>query len=85
MDLIFLHLDNEDTLDGIVYLSKNEKLDGIYNHPSYYAGYFLFNITGNLKCHGSAPAEQNHSSITAHFEESGAWTIKFQSNKLLEK
>ena len=64
---------------------KQEKLDDIYNRASYYAGYYLCNITGNLNCHGSAPAEQNHSSVNAHFGESGAWTIIFQINKLMER
>ena len=64
---------------------KKEKLDNIYNRPSYYAGYYLCKITGNLNCHGSTPSEQNNSSITAHFGEIGAWTIIYQINKLMER
>ena len=45
--------------------------------------YYLCNITGNLNCHGSTPAEQYHFSITAHFGKSGAWTIIYQINKLM--
>jgi hypothetical protein len=42
-----------------------EKLEQIYNNPSYYAGYYLKNIVGNLTLLGSVPAEINHSSICA--------------------
>ena len=42
-------------------------------------------MTGNLKCRESAPVKQNHSSVNAHFGESGAWTIIYHINKLLER
>ena len=38
-----------------------------------------------MNCHGSTPAEQNHPSVRAHFGESGAWTIIYQINKLMER
>ena len=49
----------------------------IYNKPSYYAGYYLTNIPGNLNIHGTAAAESNHATIVRHFVtvELGIWFI----------
>ena len=40
-----------------------ETLQGVYNKPSCYEGYYLENIVGNLTLRGSVPTEINHSSI----------------------
>jgi len=50
-------------------------LDTIYSKPSYYAGYFLRSVEGNLKLNGSVPAEQNHASTVAYLGEGGKLSI----------
>ena len=50
-------------------------LDTIYSKHSYYAGYFLRPVEGNLKVSGSVPAEQNHSSTVAYLGEGGKLSI----------
>ena len=57
----------------------------MYDRPSYYSGYYLADIPGNINLHGTAPAEINHSSIVAHFGESGAWSLVYQIKKLLDR
>ena len=47
------------------YPLKLELLQNIYNDPDYYAGYITRKIVGNLSLNGTAPSEQNHSSIVA--------------------
>ena len=42
---------------------KLELLEKIYSNPEYYAGYVTRRVIGNLSLNGTAPAEQNHSSI----------------------
>ena len=44
-----------------------ETLQGVYNKPSCYEGYYLENIVGNLTLRGSIPADINHSAILAFF------------------
>ena len=62
-----------------------EKLQEIYDRPAYYAGYYVKRLPGNLNANGSAPSEANHSSITAHFGGSGAWTSIFHLHNLMER
>ena len=64
---------------------KLEKLKEIFDKPSYYAGYYVRRIPGNLNANGSAPYEANHSSITAHFGGSGAWSSMFHLHNLMER
>ena len=64
---------------------KLEKLNDIHNRPQYYAGYYCRNIPGNLGMKGSVSSEANHSSIISHFGDSGAWSIVYHINKLMEK
>ena len=52
-----------------------EKLEQIYKNPSYYVGYYLKNIVGNLTLLGSVSAEINHSSIRAYFGKGANWTL----------
>ena len=62
---------------------KLELLTSIYNKPSYYAGYYLGNIPGNLNIYGTAAAaESNHAAIVRHFGDSGAWNIVYHIRKL---
>ena len=63
---------------------KLELLQSMYDTPTYYAGYYLANIPGNLNLHGTAAAESNHASIVRHFGDSGAWDIVYHIKKLLE-
>lgn len=37
--------------------SKINKLEKIYQNPSYYCGYIIRALRGNLKCSGSVPSE----------------------------
>ena len=67
------------------YPRKIELLTSIYNKPSYYAGYYLTNIPGNLNIHGTAAAESNHAAIVRHFGDSGAWNMVYHIKKLLER
>ena len=67
------------------YPSKLQKLNEIYDRPSYYAGYYVRNIPTNLLLLGSSPAESNHSSITKHLGDCGVWTISHQITKLMER
>ena len=62
-----------------------EKLEEIYNNPSYYAGYYLKNIVGNLTLLGSVPAEINHSSICAYFGKGANWTLSYHMMILMER
>jgi hypothetical protein len=64
---------------------KFSSLDQIYNDPSHYAGWFLRKIEGNLFLNGSVPAEQNHSSVSAHLGAGGTWSVAEQLKKLLER
>lgn len=56
-------------------LSKLQKLDEIYNNPSYYAGWKLREIKGNLGIQGSVAAEQNHASVVAFLGKGASWCI----------
>ena len=60
-------------------------LDNIYNKPEYYSGHTLSAIEGNLGLKGSAPAEQNHSSIVAHLGDGASWSIAKQVSELIER
>ena len=64
---------------------KLRKLDSIYQNPSYYAGYYLRNIDGNLMVLGSVTAEQNHASIIAYIGEGGNWSIMLHMSKLMSR
>ena len=67
------------------YPQQKDKLQDIYNRPSYYAGYICRRICGNLKLISSVPAEQNHSSITRHLGDSAMWSITEQIKNLMER
>ena len=47
------------------YPHKLELLQAIHSDPEYYSGYVTRKIIGNLSLNGSAPAEQNHSSVVS--------------------
>ena len=64
---------------------KLEQFTEIYNRPQYYAGYYCRDIPGNLKIKGSASAESNYFFIVSHFDESGARSIVYHSNTLMER
>ena len=38
-----------------------------FDRPTYYAGYYVILIPGNLNSNGSVPSEANQPSIIAHF------------------
>jgi hypothetical protein len=62
-----------------------EKLEDVHNKPSYYAGYYLKNIVGNLTLRGSVPAEINYSSINRFFGKGANWTLSYQMMILIER
>jgi hypothetical protein len=55
-----------------------EKLETIHDSPQYYAGYYLQEMDGILGRNGSAPAEENHSSVVAYIAQGGVWCIAKQ-------
>ena len=67
------------------YPRKLELLKEIYNNPRYYSGFYTKDIVGNLNLYGTAPAEQNHSSITAHLGKGASWDIWEQLKNLCER
>ena len=67
------------------YPLKLEKLKEIYDRPSYYAGYYVREIYGNLLLVGNSAAESNHASITQHLGHGGEWTICEQITKLMDR
>ena len=56
-------------------LRKVEKLIDIGNNESYYAGYYLKGIEGNLGLNGSTPVEINHASNVAHLGKGASWSL----------
>jgi hypothetical protein len=64
---------------------KFSALEEIYLNPSHYAGWFLKKIEGNLFLNGSVPAEQNHSSVSAHLGAGASWSVVEQVSKLLTR
>ena len=64
---------------------KFAALERIYNNPSLFAGWYLRKIVGNLFLNGSAPAEQNHSSVVAHLGAGASWSVVEHVSKLLER
>jgi hypothetical protein len=64
---------------------KASYVEKIYENPQYYSGHFLRTIPGNLKMMGSAPAEQNHSSVAAHLGKGANWTIPEHVRQLIER
>ena len=64
---------------------KFAALERIYNNPSLFAGWYLRRIEGNLFLNGSAPAEQNHSSVTAHLGAGASWSVVEHVSKLLDR
>ena len=64
---------------------KAKKLQDIYNRPSYYSGYYLRSIKGNMRYQGSTPAEINHSSNVAYFGNGNNWTVMKQINEMMKR
>ena len=62
-----------------------EKLDDIYQNPSYYVGCCLRDITGNMRYIGSVAAEINHSSAVVYLGEGANWTMEYQIMKLMQR
>jgi hypothetical protein len=60
-----------------------EYLRAIHENPRQYAGYKRRSIPGNLGLMGSAPAEQNHSSVTARVGPGGIMSITENMSELL--
>ena len=60
-------------------------LDCIYEKPSYYAGYYIRNIKGNMRMKGSIAAEINHSSIASQIGSIGSFPITEKIVKLMER
>jgi hypothetical protein len=52
-----------------------ELLGGIYENPTYYSGYVLFNYPGSLNMKGDVTAEQNHSYCSA-IEKTKGYCLK---------
>jgi hypothetical protein len=64
---------------------KVELLDAIYENPTYYSGYLLYNHPGSLDMKGDVAAEQNHSSVAAYIVEGAAWTIAENISQLSKR
>ena len=64
---------------------KAKKLQDIYNRPSYYSGYYLRSIKGNIKYQGFIPAEINHSSNVTYFGNGNNWTVMKQINEMMKR
>jgi hypothetical protein len=64
---------------------KVELLDGIYENPTYYSGYILYNHPGSLDMKGDVAAEQNRSSVAAYLGVGAAWTIAENIYQLLRR
>ena len=62
---------------------KMALLDKIYDNPSYYGGFYLKAIQGNLKLNGAVPAEQNHSSVAAHLGKGNKWSLTEEVKELM--
>ena len=62
-----------------------EKLDSLYELPSYYAGYFLEQNGGSIGMNGSSSAEQNHSSVCAYLGDGATWSIVEQIDQLIKR
>lgn len=60
-------------------------LEAINRNRNRYAGYIRQRISGNLGLSGSAPAEQNHSSIVARIGPGGVFSISEYISKLLAR
>jgi hypothetical protein len=60
-----------------------EYLRAIHENPRRYAGYKRRSIPGNMGLMGSAPAEQNHSSVTARVGPGGIMSITENMSELL--
>ena len=72
------------------YLSFNPqklaKLDIIYANPSYYCGYVIRGLLGNLRSQGSVSSEQNHASIIAYAGNGNAgWSIMTHISQLMKR
>ena len=66
--------------------AKIRKLDKIKDNPSYCAGCYLKKIKGNLDLNGSAPAEQNHSSVIAFLGKGHSdWSIMAHTGALMKR
>ena len=64
---------------------KREVLYEIYDNPSYYAGFYLKTIAGNLCMLGSVCSEQNHASNVAYLGKGANWSIMEQIAKLMTR
>ena len=77
--------------DNAVKFVKNDplrmaKLNMIRNNESYYAGYKLREIIGNLDMNGSVASEQRHASNVAHFGPGGSgWSIMNHVSELVKR
>ena len=67
------------------YPTKLELLKKIHGNPSYYAGYVTRKVVGNLSLNGTAPSEQNHSSIVAFNGETMLGSICDHLKSLCER
>ena len=65
--------------DAVAYLDK------IHQDPSYYSAWKLKQVESNLYLRGSAPAEQNHSSLQAHLKDGGSFAIVKQIERLMKR
>ena len=64
---------------------KFDRLYTIYQKDSYYSGFYLWNITYNIRLNGSVSVEVNHSSVLSHLGTSGSWKITENRVKLMER
>ena len=73
--------------DALLILSDNPRkqliLKYINDRPTYYAGYHLCSIEGNLKFKGSIPDEQKHSSTISYFGIGNSWSISTQIKEMM--
>ena len=65
--------------------NKVDKLIEIGHNETYYAGYYLRDIAGNMNLMGSTPAEQYHASITFHLGKGASWSLAEQIVQLFKR
>ena len=64
---------------------KIGKLLNIVNSVTYYAGFYLRSLEGNLDLLGSTPAEINHASNVAHLGKGASWSISEHCANLFKR
>ena len=64
---------------------ERDKLWERYDNPTYYAGFYLTSIIGNIGILGSVPAEQNYSVNISRMGLDAIWFINKEIVELMKK